>query len=118
MYDDKGEKKKKKHEHGHKHHHHGGHGHRKKKKRKKFKKRHKHKHKHKHMMKKFMLPMLIAYKLKFFTLIPLFVGKAHFHLAMLVMKNVVEVILYMLVHSTALKLKFLLALRRALRSSY
>jgi ABC-type Zn2+ transport system substrate-binding protein/surface adhesin len=111
--DDKKKKKKKKHKHHHKFHHHGGH-HKKKKRKKFFKKKHKHKHKHKHMMKKFMLPMLIAYKLKFFTLIPLFVGKTLFHLGLLVLKNVADVILYMLIQATAIKLKILLALKRAM----
>lgn len=79
----KKKKKKKKHKHHHKHHHkkHGFGFLKKKKKRKKFRKHHKHK-----MMKKFMMPMLIAYKLKFFTLIPIFVGKALFHLALLISK--------------------------------
>ncbi|KAG5671890.1 hypothetical protein PVAND_002059 [Polypedilum vanderplanki] len=73
--------------HGHKHGH--GHGHKKKKKKKKkkkfkkkfkkkgfkkFFKKKKQKKKHQKYMKKFMMPLLIAYKLKFFTLIPIFIA--------------------------------------------
>jgi hypothetical protein len=67
------------------------HKHKKKKKKKKRKKRKKHKHKYpsheihyihdhddggyKSKYQKFLVPLLLAYKLKFFTLIPVFIGK-------------------------------------------
>lgn len=63
------------------------HQHEKKKKKfkKKFKKKHKKKHKHKKQKfkvrkkyKKFLMPLLIAYKLKFFALVPVFIGKMIF----------------------------------------
>lgn len=108
--DDKGGKKKKHKKHHHHHHHKKKLFGKKKKKRKKRKGFHK---KHK-MMTKFMLPMLIAYKLKFFTLIPIFVGKALFILGNMVFRNFFHVVLYALIQSTVIKLRFLLTLRRAM----
>jgi hypothetical protein len=102
-YDD--DKKKKKHKH--KHHKKFGKKRKKRKKKKKFHKKHK-------MMTKFMLPMLIAYKLKFFTIIPIFVGKALFVLGTMVFRNFFHVVLYALIQSTVIKLRFLLKLRRAM----
>lgn len=103
-YEDDHKKKKKKHKH-HKKKLFGKK--RKKRKKKKFHKKHK-------MMTKFMLPMLIAYKLKFFTLIPIFVGKALFILGNMVFRNFFHAVLYVLIHSSVIKLRFLLALRRAM----
>jgi hypothetical protein len=113
--------------HGHGH----GHGHKKKKKKKKkkkhghnkkkkftkiFKKRKK-KKKHKKQqkyMKKFMMPMLIAYKLKFFTLIPVFVGKTLLYVMQAVMKNLSSATLYMLIQNVLAQLRMLMAIRSAM----
>jgi hypothetical protein len=67
------------------------------------------------MMKKMMLPMLIAYKLKFFTLVPIFVGKALIHLLNMIMKNLSNVAFYMFIRMSAMQLRMLLALRTAMR---
>lgn len=109
--------------HGH-HGHHGhghDHGHKKKKKKKKWKKKKhffkkKKKQKHKKMgMKKFMMPLLIAYKLKFFTLIPMFIGKTLFHLALMIMRNIMDISLYMLIHTAAMQYRMLVAMKKAMR---
>lgn len=65
-------------------------------------------------MKKMMMPMLIAYKLKFMTLVPMLVGKASFHVMMNGVKNTFNVILYMLINAAFSLLNFLLALNRAM----
>jgi NH3-dependent NAD+ synthetase len=117
--------------HGHGH----GHGHKKKKKKKKKKKghkkkkfhkfnkifkkkKHKRKKKHKQMyMKKFMMPLLIAYKLKFFTLIPVFVGKALFLLLRSVMKNLSRSLLFIMIQNLQMQLRMLLSMRTAMATS-
>ena len=59
--------------------------------------------------------MLIAYKLKFFTLVPIFVGKALIKLAMMIMKNFSNVAFYMFIQMSVMQLRMLIALRTAMR---
>lgn len=76
--------------HGNGHGH--GHGHIKKKKRKKHKKKFKVRRKY----KKFLMPLLIAYKLKFFALIPVFIGKMFLYIKLKLLQYITGSVLYFL----------------------
>lgn len=62
----------------------------------KFKKKRKKKFKIRKKYKKFIMPLLIAYKLKFFTLIPVFIGKLLFFVKFSLLKNVSGLIYFSL----------------------
>lgn len=64
-----------------------------KRKKKHKKKKHKRKYKMRKKYKKFLLPLLIAYKLKFFALIPVFIGKMIFLIKLKLLKLVVGAVL-------------------------
>lgn len=72
------------------------HDHHQKQKHKKRKKKHKkpkRKYKIRKKYKKFLMPLLIAYKLKFFALVPVFIGKMIFAIKLKLLKFFVGVVL-------------------------
>jgi hypothetical protein len=94
-----------------KHDHHGHHGHHKKKKKKKKHHKKKKKYKVKKKYKKFLMPLLIAYKLKFLTLVPVFIGKIFLIKKLKILRFLVGSILSFIDYS----LKYLLHFKRKRR---